>query len=239
MNAVRLSPTPANARAARSVYHRVAAGAVAAPLFGAAFTVIGAARSHYDWRRHAVSSLACGQQGWWQRANFIATGALWCTAAHGLRSAPARVAGSRLVPVIIGAAGVGLIGAGFFVTDPLGGFPPSEAATELGDGASPSPTPTRAGQLHNLSAIPVFAGIPMAGLAAAMTAARAGDYRWACYSTGASLGMVGNSVLFGAAFGGRPKLAGLGGLFQRLSIAFGFGWVTALCVRALHGLRRA
>jgi hypothetical protein len=40
-------------------------------------------------------------------------------------------------------------------------------------------------------------------------------------------------VLFGAAFGGAPRLAGLGGVMQRVSIAAGFGWLSALSLRVL------
>lgn len=233
-------PSSPRGRAARSVRWEVACGAVAGPLFGTVFTVIGAARSDYDWRRHAVSSLACGRQGRWQRANFIATGVLWCAAARGLRRAPGRVAGPWLVPVVVGAAGAGLIGSGLFVTDPVGGFPPRRAGAETvaETSVSASAVRSRAGRLHNLSALPIFVGIPVAGLAAGMSAALADDYRWASYSVVSSLVMIGNFVLFGAAFAGTPRLAGRGGIFQRLSIASGFGWVTALSVRTLRALRQ-
>lgn len=38
----------------------LACGVVAGPLFVSGFTAIGARRAGYDWRRHAVSSLADG-----------------------------------------------------------------------------------------------------------------------------------------------------------------------------------
>ena len=62
----------------------IACGVVAGPLFVGSFTVIGARRVGYDWRRHAVSSFAAGQGGWSQRANFALTGVLYCIAAQGL-----------------------------------------------------------------------------------------------------------------------------------------------------------
>jgi hypothetical protein len=145
---------------------------------------------------------------------------------------------------------VGLVCSGLFVTDPVGGFPPSSApAAEPRDDAAPAaephddaapvpPAQTWEGHLHNLSAVPIFAGIPVAGLAAAVAAVRARDYRWACYSASSSLAMVGSFVLFGAAFGGKRNLAGSAGIFQRLSIAAGFGWVTALSCRALRGVQQ-
>ena len=209
-------------------------------MFVVAFTAIGAARSGYDWRRHAVSSLACGRQGWWQRANFIVTGMLWCAAARGLGQAPRRLVGPPIVPALVAAGGVGLVGSGLFVTDPVGGFPPPKVpAAEPRDDAAPvSPAQTWEGKLHNLSAIPIFAGIPVAGLVAAVAGVRARNYRWACYSASSSLAMVGSFVLFGAAFGGKRNLAGSGGIFQRLSIAAGFGWVTALSCRTLCALQQ-
>jgi len=48
--------------------------------------------------------------------------------------------------------------------------------------------------------------------------------------------MVCSFVLMGRAFGGVPRFAGKGGLFQRISIASGFGWLTALSLRALSSL---
>jgi len=99
-------------------------------------------------------------------------------------------------------------------------------------------TSTREGKLHNLCAVPIFAGLPVAGVASALDAARRRDYRWAGYSAGSSLLMVGSFLLFGASFGRVPRLAGKGGAFQRISIASGFGWLTVLSLRALSSLRR-
>jgi hypothetical protein len=78
----------------------------------------------------------------------------------------------------------------------------------------------------------------VAGLAAAVAGVRARDYRWACYSASSSLAMVGSFVVFGAAFGGKSNLARSGGILQRLSIAAGFGWVTALSCRTLSALHQ-
>lgn len=98
--------------------------------------------------------------------------------------------------------------------------------------------PTPQGKLHNLCAIPIFAGIP-AAMICAVSAARRGEYRWATYSAGSAIGMTGAFMLFGAAFGGRAGLAGRGGVFQRISVATGFGWLTALSLRALRPARHA
>jgi hypothetical protein len=99
--------------------------------------------------------------------------------------------------------------------------------------------PTRSGRLHNICAIPIFAGIPVAGLASAAAAIQSKDYRWACYSAGSSLVMLGSFLLFGGAFGGVSRLAGKGGVFQRISIASGCGWLAAPSLRALFSLPRS
>jgi hypothetical protein len=91
---------------------------------------------------------------------------------------------------------------------------------------------TREGLLHNLWAIPIFVGIPIAAFASAASAVRGREYRWACYSVGSSLMMVVSFLNFGRAFGSASGLAGRGGIFQRISIASGFGWLTALSLRA-------
>ena len=211
---------------------KIACGIVAAPVFVSTFTVAGARRPGYDSRRHAVSSLSDGPGGWTQRVNFIVAGALYCVAARGLAQSPRRAVGPSVVPALVLGIGVGLIGSGVFVTDPVAGFPPSEHAP--GVVRTPARAPTRAGTLHNLCAIPIFAGIPTAALTCAASAALRREYRWAAYCSGSAIGMTGTFMLFGAGFGGAARLAGRAGVFQRVSIATGFGWLSALSLRALR-----
>ncbi len=202
-------------------------------MFAGAFTAIGATRAGYDWQRFPVSSLAIGREGWPQRVNFIVAGVLYSCAARGLGQSPRRSVGPRAVPALVAGVGIGLIGSGVFVTDPVGAFPPGtsdEGRSHDTDAARPAPT--REGLLHNLCAIPVFVGIPIAGLVSAATAVRSRDYRWACYSVGSSIVMVGTLLLFGKAFSGASRFTGKGGIFQRISIASGFGWLTTLSLRS-------
>lgn len=213
---------------------KIACGVVAGPLFVSVFTVLGARRTGYDWRRHAVSSLAVGREGAAQRANFVLVGGLYCVAARGLAQSSRRALGRSLVPTLILGAGVALIGSGLFVTDPVAGFPPPEQGADPPGGAEPEVAPTRHGQLHNLLAIPIFVGVPAAALGTAASAARRREYRWAGYCAGSAIGMAGTSLLFGAAFGGAPGLNRCGGLFQRISIMTGLGWLTAVSGRALR-----
>ena len=225
-------PKAANAPQGRAA--QLLCGAMAGPLFASAFTAIGATRAGYDWERLPVSSLAIGRHGWLQRLNFVVAGVLYSCAGAGLRRSANRRAGPRAVPALVAGVGVGLIGSGMFVTDPVGGFPPrSPGGAGLDHAGSGTTAPTLAGRLHSLFAIPVFAGIPVAAMASAATAVRGRDFRWAGYSAASGLAMVGSFVMFGSAFGDESRLAGKGGVFQRLSIACGCGWLTALSLRAL------
>ena len=216
-----------------AVKTKIACGVIAGPMFVSAFTALGARRAGYDWRRHAVSSLAFGREGWGQRANFMLVGGLYCVAARGLARSSGRVSGPAVVPALVFAAGAGLIGSGVFVTDPVAGFPPEHAPAGALDAIAEA-APTRSGQLHNLCAIPIFVGLPVAALVGASSAVRRREYRWAAYCAGSAVGMAGACALFGAAFGGAPTLVPHGGLLQRISIATGFGWLSALSFRALR-----
>jgi hypothetical protein len=99
------------ARVNRTALRR--AGAAAGPLFVAAFLAEGATRPDYDPLRQPVSALALGPRGWRQRANFAVTGTLLLAGAVGL----GRRGG------LVGAAAVGLLGAGAFRTYPIAGYP--------------------------------------------------------------------------------------------------------------------
>jgi hypothetical protein len=226
----------------RTIRAQLTCGVATAPLFVTAFTVIGAKRPGYDWRRDPVSALSIGKRGWPQRANFGLTGVLYLLGAMGLLQSPRRDVGPRAVPALVATAGIGLIGSGLFVADPVGDFPPV-TADEEGPKSSvpPESVRTRAGKLHNLFAIPIFAGLPVAALVTAAGAARSGNVRWAGYSACSSLATIASFLAFGAAFGaafGRGSiLAGEGGVFQRISIASGFAWVTVLSFRARSSLR--
>ncbi len=59
-------------------------GAIAGPLFVAAFLVEDAARVGYEPLRHPVSSLALGDHGWTQTANFVVACLLTLAFAAGL-----------------------------------------------------------------------------------------------------------------------------------------------------------
>lgn len=214
----------AGVRASRRSSWRLLGGIVAPVLFVTTFTVLGVRRRGYEWRRDAVSSLAVPPGGAPQRINFVVTGLLFAVAAGELRR-------RRIHPVaaswLIQSAGLALIGSGLWVTD--------EVAGRGAESASPERlASTRAGRLHNLSALPIFMGLPFAALISSITAVRYRAWRWSAASAATAVLMPACMVCFGAAYGPVPAFAGKGGIFQRLAIVTGFGWVGATCLRALR-----
>ncbi|MBO0823160.1 MAG: DUF998 domain-containing protein [Actinobacteria bacterium] len=203
-------------------------GVWAGPVFTATFLAEGAVRDGYRPLRHPVSSLALGTRGWIQTVNFAVTGVLTLAGAAGLRLTGDRTAGSSAGPVLVAAAGAGLIGSAAFRTDPVGGYP-------LGTPDMPAKF-SRAGTAHNLAAVPVFFGLPAAAAGYGWRNWRAGQAPgFAIYCATTAVIMPVTMVLAGAGFGQSSRLGGYGGLFQRASILAGFAWLTALSVRTLSG----
>ena len=203
-------------------------GAIAGPLFTAAWIVEGATRTDYDPLRYPISALSIGEFGWMQRANFIVTGLLVLAFAIELRRILRQPSGSVWGPLLVGLLGIGLIGAGIFVTDPLNGYPP---------GTPIIPTErTTHGILHDLFGIPFFLGVPINCFVFARLFARWGERSWAWYSRLSGIGML--AVLFVSRLGFRllptyPDLAANFGLLQRIIVTIGFAWLTLLAVYML------
>ena len=212
-------------RCGRLTVRLLRCGVVAGPLFVSTFLAAGAARPDYDPLRHPVSGLALGPGGWMQVANFLVAGVLCGAAAVGLARAPLGVR-TRIGPVLVGAVGVGLLGSGAFLTDPVSGYPPGTPDMLLEYSSVET-------ALHDLFAVPVFLGLPAAALAYGRAFRRAGERGWAVYSAATGLAMIPAFVLASAGFAQVPALVATGGLFQRLTIGIGLAWLTALCVRAL------
>ncbi|MFD9948719.1 DUF998 domain-containing protein [Nonomuraea sp. NPDC059023] len=198
-------------------------GIVAGPVFVVSFLLRGALLAGYDPLRHPVSSLALGPAGWVQSATFIGCGLLvvaFAVALHGLWG--------RL---LIGVWGLSLVGAGVFVTDPVGGYPP---------GTPPLTEYTTTGLLHDLFAVPTLLALPPACL---VLARRFGP-AWTIYSLVTAVAFPALWILAGLGFDQNPSLADLAGLFQRAAIITAWAWITALAVTlrrartgALAGLR--
>ncbi len=208
----------------------------AGPVFVAVYTATGRLRAGYDRRREPVSALALGATGWTQTANFWTTGILTGCAAFGLRRAlgtdpglgsrggfraeagsgptEATAAVAVLVPILIAAAGSGFVGAGIFPTDPISDNPDLKASSL-----------SRTGALHVASAVPVFVGLPAACLVTARWMPLSARGR--TVSALAGIFSLAAATLAGRGFGGDDRLSAWAGLFQRLALVAGLGWLAA------------
>ncbi|MEV4411152.1 DUF998 domain-containing protein [Catellatospora sp. NPDC049609] len=195
-----------------------ACGALAGPLFVAAFLAQGVVKpGGYDALRHPVSSLALGPYGWVQTGVFLVSGALTVMFALGLLRLPG--VRRKIGACLVGLWGVGLVGAGVWVTDPVSGYP-------VGTPALPDPMSTT-GTLHDVFSVLAFFGL---GAACFVLAAGSG-WRWAVYSLLSGVAFLGFFFLSGVGFQQDPSLVDTAGLWQRLSLLTGWTWLTLLALR--------
>jgi Protein of unknown function (DUF998) len=208
-------------------------GAIGALLFIVVFLIQDAVPAirppGYNPLRHQVSSLAIGQFGWIQVANFLTTGVLLLAFAVGLPPALRRYNGGIWAPVLVGLIAIGLIGAGVFTADPLSGYPPGTPAVPAGAAR------TIHGAPHQGFSALVFLGLPATCCVLGYRFARSGRPWWARYSIGTAVVFLTGFVLADMGFAQQPTFVSIGGLLQRLTLITGLVWITAL---ALHLIRR-
>ncbi|MEI8408268.1 MULTISPECIES: DUF998 domain-containing protein [unclassified Kribbella] len=192
----------------------VSCGLLAGPVFVTAFLIQGALKgSGYDALRHPVSSLALGNHGWVQTVNFLLCGVLTVAFAVGLWRS-----GVRAGAVLIGVWGVGLVGAGLFVTDPVSGFPVgTPAAIDY----------TTIGALHDGFSLPAF----LALAAAQVVLSRGQGWKWLTYSLLSATAFVACFLLASSGFDQAASLVDVAGLFQRLAVTIGWAWMFTLALR--------
>jgi len=104
-------------------------GVLAGPMYVVVSLAQAVTRDGFDLRRHAWSLLADGSLGWIQIVNFVLAGAMTVAAAVGLRRALPEGRARTWAPVLVGAYGASLVGAGIFRADPADGFPVGTPAT--------------------------------------------------------------------------------------------------------------
>jgi hypothetical protein len=204
----------------------LACGVSAGPLFVLVFLVEGATHAHYDPLRHPVSSLAFGGSGWTQRANFLLTGLLLLAFAIGLRRALRPLGGPTWIALLVGACAVGLLGAGIFVADPMNGYPPGTPDERLHYSTH--------GVLHDLFSALFFVGLLVVCFVFSRWFAAQGKRGWTTYSAVTGVVFVSVFILSNAGFGQAEGLVDVAGLFQRVTLIVGFGWLTLLAVRFLR-----
>lgn len=205
----------------------LACGVIGAPLFVGAFLIEGATRADYDPLRHPVSSLALGESGWMQVANFIVAGLLMLAFACGLRLALRPLRGSIWGPLLVGVWAIGLLGAGIFVTDPVSGYPPGTSDQLSGYSWH--------GALHDFFSLAAFVALSAACFVLGRWFAARSERGWAIYSAITGVVFAVAFVLSSAGFGQIEGFVDLAGLFQRIAVIIGFGWLTLLAVHLLRG----
>jgi len=193
-------------------------GVVGPPLFIATFLVEEATRPGYSWWRNFVSSLATGEGGWVQIANFL----VWGTLAVAFAIGVVRI-GWVAPGILLILYGAGLLVAGVFVTDPSLGYPP---------GAPPEHTTH--GMIHGLAGLGVFTLNAVAAFVVARRFAIAQRRGWAIYSTVTGL-LIAALFIASTAVSVQDEL-GLWsnaptGLLQRISIVVGWTWIAAFALR--------
>lgn len=221
-----MSVTPNSARVdgfpttASTTSRLLLAGAAAGPLYCLVGGLQMLLRQGFDPTRHPLSVLANGEWGWIQFANFVVSGALVVAGAAGLWRSMRTDRGGSAGPLLLGLYGLGLIGAGVFVADPMEGFPPgTPAATTI----SPS------GGLHFLTGGLGFFGLIGACLVFALHFLLAGRWAWAVYS-----------LLTGACFFTAFAAIASGSKQRWIVVAFtaavvgAWLWISAVMVRALR-----
>jgi hypothetical protein len=173
-------------------------------------------RSGFDLRRHALSLMSNGGLGWIQIASFIGSGVLVIVGAIGLRRAIYPSRGGTAGPILLAVYGLGLIGAGIFVADPMDGFPP---------GTPPGPPASMSwhGPLHFMAGGIGFFGLIGATLVFGYVFFRQRESGWAVAS------LLTGLFFFGAfaaiASGTRHPAINLG---FTAAVVVSWAWLTAL-----------
>jgi hypothetical membrane protein len=203
--------TPGRARAL------LACGAAAGPLYVVVGLIEALTRTGFDLAHDDLSLLSNGPLGWIHITLLVVTGILVVLGGAGLHSV-LRNPGT-LAPWFLIVFGVGLVGAGVFVADPMGGFPPG----------SPAGHPLHVsahGTGHFIAAALGFLGLLIACALLIRRFSRTGDSGLALYT-------VVTGVAFLAAFAGiatgstsTPVVVGFW-----LGVILAFAWLTTLCVR--------
>jgi hypothetical protein len=200
-------------------------GAIVGPFFTIAWIVAGANRANYDPLRHPISSLSIGEFGWTQIANFIITGLLTLAFAFGQRAALQSRGAATRAPFIIAIIGIGFLGAGIFVTDPLNGYPPGTPNSPLGY--------TLTSNLHLLFSALVFLGLPIACFTFTRHFMQWDQRKWAIYSRVTGIAFFVMFIITNAGFAQVNGLVDYAGLFQRITLTIGWTWFTLLALYML------
>jgi Protein of unknown function (DUF998) len=196
-------------------------GVSAGPLYVALGLLQMLIRPGFDPTRHDLSLMSNGDLGWIQIANFMITGFLVIAGAIGMRSVLHGERGGTWGPLLLGLYGLGLLGAGIFIADPMNGFPPGTPAGAPGH-------PTFHGLMHIVSGAIGFLGLIAACFVLARRFAGLGQRGWATYSI--ITGVFFFAAFFGIAMGSQQGGSTLVFVTVAFTIAviLSWSWISAL-----------
>jgi hypothetical protein len=198
----------------------LACGVVAPLLCVTTFTIDGATRPGYQPLHQWVSHLSLGPRGWLGTVNLAITGLLLLGFSRGLWRVMQKGRGSKWGPRLMAMTGAGFIVAALFAIDPGLGYPPGvRAATgSWHDG------------LHKVGALLLFGSLA----ANTFVFRRRFKRGWRVYSISSGLGVIAaliiSSMLAALDYSGKYVGAPTG-LFERIALAIGLGWVCLLASR--------
>jgi hypothetical protein len=229
LKAVRAGRSPeTSGKATRAL---LACGVLAGPVYIVVGLIQMLIRPGFDIRRHELSLMSNGDLGWIQISNLLVTGLLSIACAVGMRRALLPGRGGTWGPLLVGVYGLGLIGAGLFVADPMNGFPPGAPA-----GAA-NPVSWH-GLLHFVSGAIGFVALISACFVLARRFAALGERGWAAYSV--ATGVLFLSAFFGIAAGPHQegvKVGFIDATFVNLAftgaVVLGWAWISAVAARLL------
>ena len=194
-------------------------GVLAGPFYVLVALVQALTRPGFDLAHDDVSLLSNGGLGWIQIANFVITGLMVIAFAVGVRRALRTGVAATWGPRLLGLFGLGLVGAGLFVADPMNGFPagtPAGHATVL----------SLHGTLHIASAGIGFLGLVAACVVLARRISSEGWARLAMFSW--ATGIIFLAGFFAIASGSSSP-AVVGAFWLALLVAW--GWMGSLAVQ--------
>lgn len=199
----------------------LACGVIAGPLFIVVVLMQLLTRDGFDIRRHPISLLSVGHQGWVQIANFVVAGLLTVAFAVGMRRVLHPGRAGTWGPWLVGVFGVGLIVGGVFVTDPALGFPPG----------TPEGLPDHVSwhaAVHNIAPALAFNAAIVACLVFVRRFVALRQWRWVTYSAATA----------GAAIA-LTSWPSQDGISVRLAVAVAlvFAWTSALALRLMTDVK--
>ena len=200
-------------------------GTIACPLFIIIVLTEGAIRLNYSSLLYPLSSLSIGDNGWTQISNFIFTGILFVIFSFGLKQICNSDKEIFHGPLFIRLVGIGLIGAGIFVTDPIYGYPTDKPLVLRQF--------TFHGHLHDGFSMFVFICLPWACFVFRIYFISKGKKGLANYSAFTGYAMIVTFIITSMGFKQLSGFVNFAGMFQRLCISFGWTWMTLLSLHLL------